>query len=50
MQGITLGAVNGVWFLSYAAAMFFGAVEVAHGNSTGGQVMNVIFAGEPAYL
>lgn len=44
MQGITLGCANGVWFLSYAAAMYYGAVKVADGAYDGGDVLNVIFA------
>ena len=44
MQGITLGCANGVWFLSYAAAMYYGSVKVAAGTYNGGDVLNVIFA------
>ncbi len=38
MQGITIGAANGVWLLSYAAAMYYGATRVADGVYTGGWV------------
>jgi ATP-binding cassette subfamily B (MDR/TAP) protein 1 len=44
MQGFTLGAVNGIWFLSYAAAMYYGAVLVSQQKVGGGDVLNVVFA------
>jgi ATP-binding cassette subfamily B (MDR/TAP) protein 1 len=44
MQGCIIGCTNGIFFMSYAAAMYYGAVRVADGTYTGGDVLNVIFA------
>lgn len=44
MQGCIIGVTNGIFFMSYAAAMYYGAVKVADGSYTGGDVLNVIFA------
>lgn len=43
-QGLTLGAANGVWFMSYGAAMYYGATRVAAGAYSGGDVMQVLFS------
>lgn len=44
MQGCIIGCTNGIFFMTYAAAMYYGAVRVADGAYTGGDVLNVIFA------
>jgi ATP-binding cassette, subfamily B (MDR/TAP), member 1 len=44
MNGVTFGAANGIWFLAYGAAMYYGATQVKNGSLDGGAVMNVIFA------
>jgi ATP-binding cassette, subfamily B (MDR/TAP), member 1 len=43
-QGLTLGTANGIFFFSYAAALYYGGTRVAAGAYTGGDVMQVLFA------
>ncbi len=44
MQGCIIGCTHGTYFMSYAAAMYYGAVKVADEAYSGGEVLNVIFA------
>ncbi len=44
MTGVALGMVQLVMMGGYALAMWYGSTQVAAGNYTGGQVLQVMFA------
>lgn len=45
LSGLTIGATAGVFSCSYALAIWYGSLQVADGDYSGGEVINVLFAG-----